>query len=64
MPNLEKLLSEKNIFHIEGIDFLIANSHVIAFIEDLKIFPLKQSHIEFLKKNRIPIDPNIKNAYS
>lgn len=56
---LKERLSKKNILHFEGIDFLVENANVVAYIEGLKIFPLKQSHIELLKTNSIDIDKTI-----
>lgn len=56
---LKKRLSKKSIFNFEGIDFLSLNNNIIAYIDGLKIVPLKQSHLELLEKNFIKIDPNV-----
>lgn len=54
--SLDELLSKKSIITIEGVDFLLSNKVVVGYIEDLKILPLKQSHIELLNKHLIPVE--------
>lgn len=56
---LKNRLTKKALLNIDGIDFLITNFEVVAYVEGLKILPLKQAHIDLLTLNSIKINPQV-----
>jgi hypothetical protein len=59
MLTLKERLSKKSILNLEGIEFFVIDSYVVAYFEDLKLVPLKESHIDLLEQNSIAYKRNV-----
>jgi hypothetical protein len=56
---LKNRLTKKALINIDGVDILITNFEAVAYVEGLKILPLKQAHIDLLTNHSIVINPQI-----
>lgn len=57
MTTVQALVSKKVILQIDGLDFVARNREIIGVIEQLKCYPLLESHLAILRTHRIAYSP-------